>query len=166
MRHVEFRPSEAVNSYKSDELPLLVVNGQFAYQKHVYHELVLKLLDLKSQTSDAKFLLRKNAEVYRAMVGLSYSQQYLECEEAHQRLNPYWFFSYPIMHLYYRREKDTKKQFLEDAGMTSHSKASQIIIEHLREYVYHKPIAKCPGYSAITKNHICRYVQQYNLPVS
>jgi hypothetical protein len=150
----KFLLSEAVLSDQSDELPLLVIDNKYYFQKNCFYELMFKFIDLPSLSSESKFLLRKHDEVYRAIVGFPYIQTYLESSETHERLNPYWFFSHPLLYFSHKREKEMKRGFLEAHGMNSVSKATQTIMEHLAEFLSSKPEASSLGYIFLNQNHV------------
>ena len=64
------------------------------------------------------------------------------------------------MYTYARWEKETQKANLEEIGVTSQSKALQILIDHFLELSQYKPDHSIEGYAAVTKIAARRDLQQ------
>lgn len=66
--------------------------------------------------------------VYRAF-------KYLEHSDKQQGLNPYHFARNPILHGFYRMEKEEHLQYLESLGMGTPTKALATIIQQLQTFL-------------------------------
>ena len=69
---MRFRHSAAVARINLDQLPLLVVDHTYLYERDAFTQIALLLLNLDTQSSSIKFLLRKFEVVCRAMVEFGY----------------------------------------------------------------------------------------------
>jgi hypothetical protein len=63
------------------------------------------------------------------------------------------------MYMYYKWEKEAQKTNLEESGMTSNSKAIQILLDHFAEFVQHKHDPTSEGYFLLTRSLL---VETYN----
>lgn len=117
----------AVPTFRGHNLPLLVANGKHIFDRKTFPALIMKLLDLPRQNNQTKYLLRNYEEVCRAMQGLEFL-------DTSQRQNPYSFIVNPVLHLFYRSEKDEQRAWLEDSGITSSAKACRVIFTQLAEF--------------------------------